>query len=459
MPIDPNPRTGRAVRSGLLHCRAHSLAFFLVLLGLAGAGSVSPAFAAGRVVHLTVEDAITPVTSRFVVEGIRTGERLGAVAVVLQLDTPGGLDTSMREATKAILGSRIPVIVWVGPAGARAASAGMFLTIAAHVAAMAPGTNIGAAHPVGIGGGMSPIDSTMTSKVLNDAVAYARSIAMLRGRNVDWAERAVRESVSLEAEEAVRLKVCDLLAADLPELLKDVDGRSVQTARGPDTLRTAGAEVQEYGMGFRERLLAILVNPNIAYLLFLAGILGIFFELSNPGAILPGVIGGISLILALFAFQSLPVNYAGVMLILLAVILFIVEIKVPSHGALTMGGILSLLLGSLMLFRTRGGTMNVSLGVIVPALVITAGFFVLAVTLAIRAQKRRPTTGVEGMVGEIGTVFETIAPEGRVLLRGEYWMATALKPLPKGTRIRVVSVTGLCLEVTPVEGGDPAREV
>jgi membrane-bound serine protease (ClpP class) len=427
-------------------------------LAQVGSGAIASAEGSGRVLHLAVEDAITPVTSRFIVDGIAAGEREPVEGVVIQLDTPGGLDTSMREAAKAILGSSVPVIVWVGPSGARAASAGMFLTLAAHVAAMAPGTNIGAAHPVGIGGGMSPIDSTMASKVLNDAVAYARSIAALRGRNAEWAERAVRQSVSLEAEEAVRQGVCDLIATDIPDLLRQVDGRGVQTSDGTDTLRTAGIEVREYGMGFRERLLAILVNPNIAYLLFLAGILGIFFELSNPGAILPGVIGGISLILALFAFQNLPVNYAGVMLILLAVILFVVEIKVPSHGALMIGGILSLLLGSLMLFRTRGANIYLSLGVIVPALVITAGFFVLAVTLAIRAQKRRPVTGIEGMVGEVGIVSDDLAPEGRVQLRGESWQASAATRIPKGIRVRVVAVKGLHLDVTEIEGGGPARE-
>jgi membrane-bound serine protease (ClpP class) len=430
---------------------------FIVLLSLMGAASVGPA-ADRRIFLLTVEDAITPVTSRYMVEGIRAAERADARAVVIQLDTPGGLDPSMREATKAIMGSRVPVVVWVGPSGARAASAGMFITIAAHVAAMAPGTNIGAAHPVGIGGGMGAIDSTMISKVENDAVAYARSIATARGRNADWVERAVRQSVSLEAEEAVRRGVCDLIAEDLPGLLREIDSRTVETSAGEESLGTAGADIREYRMGFRERLLAILVNPNIAYLLFLAGILGIFFELSNPGVILPGVIGGISLILALFAFQSLPVNYAGVMLILLAVVLFVAEIKVPSHGALTIGGVLSLLLGSLMLFRTRGGTMNVSLGVIVPALFLTVGFFVLAVTLAIRAQKRRPVTGAEGMIGEIGSVFDDLTPEGRVLIRGEYWRATAPRPLRAGTKVRVVSVKGLDLEVTAVEGGETARE-
>lgn len=425
-----------------------------LLVGMATISQATPA----PVLHLEVEDAITPVTARYIVEGIKSAERRSSPAVVLSLDTPGGLDASMRQATKAILGSRVPVVVWVGPPGARAASAGMFITIAAHIAAMAPGTNIGAAHPVGIGG-IGQADSTMGSKVENDAASYARSIAVSRGRNADWVERAVRESVSLDADEAIRQGVVDLLAPDLSTLLERIDGRAVLTSAGEETVRTAGVPLHEYRMTLRDRLLSVIVNPSIAYLLFLAGILGIFFELSNPGVILPGVIGGISLILALYAFQSLPINLAGVLLILLAVILFIVEVKVPSHGALSIGGVLSLLLGSLMLFRTRGGaSMNVSLAVIVPALLLTAGFFLFAVSKAFRAQKSPPLTGSEGMVGEIGVVFEEIAPEGRVMIQGEIWKATALHPVRKGTKVYVISVEGLCLHVDAVQGGDSARE-
>lgn len=411
-----------------------------------------------EVLQVFLEDAITPVTSRHVVEAIKEADRRGAEAIIIQLDTPGGLDLSMREATKAILGSAVPVIVWVGPPGARAASAGMFVTMAGHVAAMAPGTNIGAAHPVGIGG-MSQPDSTMGSKLVNDAVAYARSIARARGRNADWAERAVRESVSIEAEQAVREGVCDLLADDISHLLQAVDGRQVSTLYGERTLRTAGASVREHRMGFRERLLAVLANPNLAYLLFLAGILGIFFELSNPGVVLPGVIGGISLILALFAFQSLSVNYAGVLLILLAVVMFLAEIKVPSHGALSIGGVISLLLGSLMLFRGRVGASGLSPAVLIPAMAVTAGFFLFAVWMALRAQRLRPVTGKEGMVGESGVVVERLDPRGRVMIHGEIWSAIAGSPIAEGKGVRVTSVEGLLLHVTAVDRDSSDREV
>lgn len=406
--------------------------------------------AVGEAVGVEISDAITPVSARRIVEGVRAAESEGAEFVIIQLDTPGGLDTAMREATKAILGSSVPVVVWVGPPGARAASAGMFLTIAAHVAAMAPGTNIGAAHPVGMGG-MGQPDSTMASKVVNDAVAYARSIATSRGRNADWVEKGVRESASIDAETAVATGVVDLIAEDIPSLLRALDGRVVRTAASTETLRTEGVAVREREMSFRERLLSIITNPNIAYLLFLAGILGIFFELSTPGAILPGVIGGISLILALFAFQTLTVNLAGILLVMLAVVMFLLEIKVPSHGLLSIGGVISLLLGSLMLFRGPAG-LGVSLAVVIPAIVLTAGFFVFAVAMALKAQRRSPVTGAEGMVGRIGTVIEDLRPEGRVLIHGELWTATAPEEIRRGERVRVVSVDGLHLDVTRSEG-------
>jgi membrane-bound serine protease (ClpP class) len=418
--------------------------------------SAGTAAHARDVVAIRVEDAISPVTSRYMVDAVRAAERERAAALVIQLDTPGGLDTSMREAAKAILGARVPVIVWVGPAGARAASAGVFITMAAHVAAMARGTNIGAAHPVSIGG-PATMDTTMAAKVVNDAVAYARALAQTRGRNADWFERAVRESVSIDAEGAVREGVCDLLADDIPALMKAVDGRVVLLPAGPETLRTADSAVRERQMSLRERLLAIITNPNIAYLLFLAGILGIFFELSSPGAILPGVIGGISLILALFAFQSLPVNYAGVLLILLAIVMFLAEIKVPSHGVLSIGGVISLLLGSLMLIR-GGPAGGISLVVIVPAILLTAAFFIFAVAMALRAQRRRAVTGSEGMVGETARVVESLSPEGKVFLRGEIWRASADRAVPKGDLVRIVSMDGLRLRVTPIEGHGPERE-
>lgn len=401
-------------------------------------------------IRVEIDDAITPVSARRIVDGVRFAEAEGAECVVIQLDTPGGLDTAMREATKAILGSSVPVVVWVGPPGARAASAGMFITIAAHVAAMAPGTNIGAAHPVGIGG-MGQPDTTMASKVVNDAVAYARSIAISRGRNADWVESGVRESASIDAATALSKGVVDLMADDIPSLLRALDRRVVRTAAAPETLRTEGIVVRDREMSLRERLLSIITNPNIAYLLFLAGILGIFFELSTPGAILPGVIGGISLILALFAFQTLTVNLAGILLVLLAVVMFLLEIKVPSHGLLSIGGVISLLLGSLMLFRGPAG-LGVSLAVVIPAIVLTAGFFIFAVAMALKAQRPRPVTGAEGMVGRTGTVIEDLRPHGKVLVRGEVWAATGSEEIARGEKVAVVSMDGLHLVVTRSRG-------
>ncbi len=427
------------------------------VLLLGGLIWTSKAGAEPRILHVVIEDAITPVTARHMVDAIEVAERRQDAAVIVQIDTPGGLDSSMRQMIKAILSSKVPVIVWVGPPGARAASAGMFLTLSAHVAAMAPGTNIGAAHPVGLGGG-GPPDSTMAGKIVNDAVAYARSIADTRHRNADWAERAVRESVSIEAEEAVRIGVCDLIAPDIRTLLDEIEGRVVEVSAGAETLAVAGLPLTEFRMTWQDKILAVLTNPNIAYLLFLAGILGIFFELSNPGSIFPGVIGGISLILALFAFQSLSVNFAGVLLMLLAIVLFLLEIKVPSSGALAIGGVVSLLLGSLMLFRTAGGGPSVSLTVIIPALIVTAGFFLFAVTMALRAQRQRTTTGREGLIGELAKVIEPIDPEGKVFLHGEVWSAIAASSIPKGRKVRVVAVQGLNLEVMPVEDGASTRE-
>ncbi|MDM7915406.1 MAG: NfeD family protein, partial [Candidatus Eisenbacteria bacterium] len=302
-------------------------------------------------------------------------------------------------------------------------------------------------------------DSTMSAKVENDAVAYIRSIATEQGRNADWAEQVVRQSVSVEAEEALRLGVIDRISPDLRSLLVAIDGTVVETAAGPETLRTGDLPVRERKKSVADRILGVISDPNIAYLLFLAGILGIFFELSNPGAVLPGIIGGISIILALFAFQTLSVNFAGVLLILLALILFIAEVKVASSGALAIGGALSLLLGSLMLFRRAGGGLGVSLKTIIPAVVITTGLFFFAIVMAWRAQRRRPQTGTEGMIGELATVVEDLRLEGRVFLHGEIWTAVATTPVPKGGKVRVLAVEGLRLRVESIEGGTPAREV
>ncbi len=395
---------------------------------------------------VTVNAAITPPVAQYILQSIGEADKSGAGGLIILLDTPGGLDLAMRDITKAILNAPIPVIVYVYPSGARAASAGMFITVAAHVAAMTPGTNIGAAHPVGIGigGGM---DKTMAKKVENDAVAYIRGIAAKRGRNVDWVERAVRKSESITAEEALRLKVIDFVAADINQLLDQADGMKVQLAQGTTTLKSRGAIVNQKKMGVRQGILMALSDPNIAYILFLLGLAGLYFEFTNPGAVLPGVIGGISLILAFFSMQTLPVNYAGVLLILFGVILFIAEVKVVSHGVLSIGGIISLALGSLLLFNSPEPALRVSIEVLIPAIIVVSLFFIVVVGLVVKAQLRKKMMGLEGMVGETGTAVTDVHAEGRVFVKGEYWNAASEMPVQKGAKIRVVSVEGIRLRI------------
>jgi membrane-bound serine protease (ClpP class) len=316
---------------------------------------------------------------------------------------------------------------------------------------MAPATNIGAAHPVAVGGGS---DKEMSKKIENDAAAFARTIATERGRNAEWAEKAVRSSVSATEREAVKLRVVDLVADSIPDLLAKVDGRTVKTARGPVTLQTRTAEVKRIEVRFRDRFLALITDPNIAYILMMVGMLGLFFELSNPGVILPGVLGGISLILAFFAFQSLPINWAGLLLILFGVALLIAEIKVVSHGVLTIGGVVAMLLGSLMLYDAPEASMRISWFVIVPTVGSTAGLFVLALSYGVRALYRRPSTGAVGMVGETAVAKTALAPEGHVLVQGELWRAVAGDgPVAEGETVRITAVEGLTLHV--VRAGNP----
>jgi membrane-bound serine protease (ClpP class) len=344
-----------------------------------------------------------------------------------------------------MMNADIPVVVYVSPSGSRAASAGAIITLAAHLAAMAPGTNIGAAHPVALGGGK--MEDEMAAKVENDAAAYVESIATKRNRNKEWAIKAVRESVSITEKEALKIKVIDLIASDLTDLLTQIDGHKVSTALGDKTLFTKNAATTRIEMGLREKILDTLSNPNIAYILMMAGLLGLYFELSNPGAIFPGIVGGISLILAFFAFQTLPVNYAGILLILLAVILFILEIKVTSFGMLSVGGIIALFLGSLMLFDSPAPFLRVSLDTIIPVVAVTSGLLILAISLAIKAQRRKPTTGKEGLLGEIGVAKSTIDPQGKVFIHGEYWDATSDEPIPEGTRVKAIEVNNIVIKV------------
>ncbi|MGH7268471.1 MAG: NfeD family protein, partial [Candidatus Rokuibacteriota bacterium] len=327
-----------------------------------------------------------------------------------------------------------------------------FITLAAHVAAMAPATNIGAAHPVAAGGGQ--IDKESMKKIENDAAAFIRTIALERGRNVEWAEKAVRTSVSATEREALKLGVIDLVAASLPELLAKIDGRQVKTTAGPVTLRTKDATVQPIVIGWRDRFLNLITDPNIAYILLMLGMMGLFFELANPGVILPGIVGGISLILAFFAFQSLPINYAGLLLILFGIVLLIAEIKVVSHGVLTIGGVIAILLGSMMLVDTPEMPLRVSWTVILPVVAATAGIFVFAISAGIKAQLSRPATGAEGLIGEVGVVRTPIDAEGQIFVRGEIWRAVSDGDrIPAGERVEIVGMDGLTLRVKRMAAG------
>ena len=418
------------------------------LLGLATLlSAAAPARAAQPVASIEMDSAITPVTVRLLITALDRAQSDGAQALIVQLNTPGGLERSMRSMVQTILGSPIPVIVYVAPTGARAASAGVFITMAAHVAAMAPATNIGAAHPVAVGGSM---DKEMSKKVENDAAAFARTIATERGRNAEWAEKAVRSSVSATEREAVKLKVVDLVAESVPDLLAKIDGRTVKTSKGSVTLATRDAPVKVIEVRFRDRFLALISDPNIAYLLMMAGMLGIFFELSNPGSVLPGIIGGICLILAFFAFQSLPVNWAGLLLLLFGVVLLIVEIKVVSHGVLTIGGVIAMLLGSIMLYDSPDVTgIRLSWFVIVPTVGTTAALVFFAVTMGIRALYRPSVTGSAAMVGRLGVTRTALQPDGQVLIDGELWRAVSPEPgVPAGEPVQVTAIDGLTLTVT-----------
>jgi membrane-bound serine protease (ClpP class) len=401
---------------------------------------------ASQIDVIEISDPITPVVAEYILRSISEAEQDRVLCLIIQLDTPGGLDLAMRDIIKRIMSSEVPVVVFVGPSGARAASAGALITLAAHVAAMAPGTNIGAAHPVNLGGQM---DETMTAKVANDAAAYIESIAEKRGRNKQWAINAVRESVSISETEALSENVIDLIAEDLNDLIRKIDGREIEMPSGPVTLESEGATVNRKTMGFRDIVLKALANPNIAYILFMAGLAGLYFEFSNPGAIFPGVIGGISIILAMYSMQSLSANYAGVLMILVAVVLFILEIKVTSFGLLALGGIVALTLGSLMLFDSSVPYMRVSLSVIVPTVALVSSVFLLAIWLVINAQRSKPTTGREGMLNLTGEASTDIAEQGRVFVHGEYWNARSETPIPKGVRVRVIKVDGMLLTVQP----------
>ena len=396
-----------------------------------------------RVLVVRLEGAVSPISAEALEQAIARAEREKYRALVVEIDTPGGLVTSMRDMVKDILPAGIPIITWVTPGGARAASAGVFVTLAGDVAAMSPGTNIGAATPVNMQG---PMDSTMSHKATNDAAAFARTVAAQRGRNVEWAERAVREAVSVSETEAVELDVVDFVASTLPELLAKSDGRTWKRGEQTRTLSVKGLPVDRIEPGFRQRVLAVLDDPNIAYILLMLGFYGVLFELQNPGAILPGVVGGICLILAFLSLSTLPINAAGLALILLGLVFFLAEVKIASHGVLGAGGVLAVLLGSLILFR---GGMAVAWPVILVVTGVTAMFFLLVVGAGLRAQRSPVTTGAQGLIGARGRALGRLDPSGQVEVKGEIWNAEAEAPVDAGAEVIVTEVRQLTLRVRP----------
>jgi len=404
----------------------------------------------GKVFVLKVDDAISPPISEYIHDGIEAALQENAECVVIKLNTPGGLLKSTRVIVSEILESKIPVIVYVTPSGAQAASAGVFITLSAHIAAMTPGTNIGAAHPVSL----DKVDSVMIEKATNDAAAFIRTISEKRNRNIKWAEDAVRKSLSITETEALKLKVIDLIAFDLKDLLKKIDSMKVSGSFGEKVLSTKDAQIIEFEMSIGQKLLRLISDPNIAYILLMIGLYGLLFELYNPGSIFPGVIGIISLILAFYALHTLPVNFAGIALIIVGIILFILETQIVSHGLLTIGGIISFILGSIMLIRTESAleVFKISYQIIIVIAILTFLFFSFAIGLGLKAQKRKTTTGIEGMIGEIGEAITDLNPEGQVKVHGEIWTAMTIDndKIEQNSKVEVVEVQNLKLKVKKI---------
>lgn len=410
-----------------------------------------PSFlAAQKIISIKVDGSINPASATFITNAIENASKQKAECLIIHLNTPGGLLTSTRVIVSNMLESPVPVVVYVSPGGAHAGSAGVFITMAAHIAAMAPSTNIGAAHPVTMQGNMDP---TMKDKATNDAAAFIRAIAKKRKRNLEWAEEAVRNSVSITETEALEKKVIDIVAANDQDLLKQIDGRQVEVSTGTKNLRTANAATERLEMNFAEKILNMISDPNVAYILMMLGFYGILFELYSPSAMVPGVIGVICLILAFYAMHTLPVNYAGVALIAFAIILFILELKIMSHGLLGLGGVLSLVLGSIMLIRPTSALefARISRSVIISTSVATALFFLLIISLGLKAQRAKPVTGMEGMIGALGETLERLEHAGMVRVHGELWKAESTSgSIERGQKIRVTAIKDLKLYVEPV---------
>lgn len=416
------------------------------------------------VFQLTINDAIGPATDDYISKAIETATLQQAALIVIQMDTPGGLDSAMRSIIKNITNSSVPVAVYVAPTGARAASAGTYILYASHIAAMAPGTNLGAATPVQIG--ISPPDlqkgkdvkdksvtdekSTLQRKIINDAVAYIRGLAHLHGRNQDWAEKAVRDAASLPAGDALKNNVIDILATDMADLLKQIDGREVLVKGNKQRLKTAGLTVQKINPDWRNRLLSVITNPNIAYILMLVGIYGLILEFYNPGAIVPGTIGAICLLLAMYAFQLLPVNYAGMGLILLGIALMVGEAFEPSFGMLGIGGVIAFVIGSIILMDTEAPGFGIDISLIATFAVTSVIMFVFVVGMAMKARRRPVVSGMEELLGSEALVIEDFEQQGRVNIHSENWGALCDTPLHKGQYVKVIGIEGLTLQVEPL---------
>ena len=423
--------------------------FFIITLSALLLFSSANGFSGENEIYIIkASGAVSPAIADFLKQGIKKASDNNVSCIIIELNTPGGLAESMRDIVMAIFASRVPVVVYVSPSGARAASAGVMITMAADIAAMAPGTNIGAAHPVGAGG--KKIDKVMSEKVVNDMVAHARSVAGERGRNVKWVEKAIRENVSVTETEALKQNIIDIVATDMDDLIRQINGREIKD-RGVIKLDNPTRTILEETI--RTKILKIISDPNIAYILMMIGMAGIYFELSHPGAIFPGVVGAIAIVLAFFAFQTLPVSYAGILLIILGLIFFIMEMMIASYGLLSIAGITSLFLGSLMLFENASPELRVAWQVFLPTIVVVSAFFVTLASLVFKAQVSKPKTGAKGLVGEIGVVKEDIMPEGKVFVHGELWNATSKNRISKGTRVKVVKVVNLVLDVEQVSIG------